>query len=359
MSLTLHVDGDRWRTHLRETHARFPGLVPVAKGNGYGLGLARLARRAEWLGVDTVAVGLYEELPEVHQRFGGSMLVLSPWRDFQRSPQSLGVDEERVIHTVGRLRDLETLAARGEAGSRPRVVLELLTSMKRHGLERGDLPRALELARTGGVRLEGVALHLPLPPPRATLSAARSSHVHEVERLLGDAGLESGQVWVSHLSESEQDILALKLPQVRLRPRIGTSLWLGERQALRVTSTVLDAHAVQRGDTYGYRQRSAPRRGTVLVVSGGTSHGIGLEAPTGEGTLKARAASIARGSLDAAGFVRSPYSVGGKLRLFAEPPHMQVSMLFIPYGAPVPEVGDELDVRVRYTATAFDRVEVS
>ena len=63
-----------------------------------------------------------------------------------------------------------------------------------------------------------------------------------------------------------------------------------------------------------------------------------------------------RGSLDAAGFVRSPYAVGGKQRLFAEPPHMQASMLFLPAGAPVPAVGSEVDVRVRYTATGFPRV---
>ena len=62
---------------------------------------------------------------------------------------------------------------------------------------------------------------------------------------------------------------------------------------------------------------------------------------------------------DAAGFVRSPYTVGGKQRLFAEPPHMQASMLFLPSGAPVPEVGDEVDVRVRYTATSFDETVVS
>ncbi len=30
---------------------------------------------------------------------------------------------------------------------------------------------------------------------------------------------------------------------------------------------------------------------------------------------------------------------------------MQASMLFLPHGAQVPEVGDEVDVRVRYTAT--------
>ncbi|MBV9831964.1 MAG: hypothetical protein JOZ82_10260 [Marmoricola sp.] len=173
------------------------------------------------------------------------------------------------------------------------------------------------------------------------------------------AGLPSRVVYVSHLSDAELAHLARLYPDFTFRPRIGTALWLGDRDALRVTATVLDAHPVERGDTYGYRGRSAPRAGTILVVSGGTAHGIGLEAPTGEQSLKARAASIARGGLDAAGFVRSPYSVGGKQRLFAEPPHMQASMLFIPAGSAVPEVGDEVAVRVRHTATWFDRVELS
>jgi hypothetical protein len=38
---------------------------------------------------------------------------------------------------------------------------------------------------------------------------------------------------------------------------------------------------------------------------------------------------------------------------------MQASMLFLPADAAVPEVGDRVDVRVRYTATTFDRVDVS
>ena len=84
VALTLYVDGDRWRTHLKDVLARHPGLVPVAKGNGYGFGLGRLARKAEWLGVDTLAVGTYEELPHVMQRYDGSLLVLTPWRPFSR-----------------------------------------------------------------------------------------------------------------------------------------------------------------------------------------------------------------------------------------------------------------------------------
>ena len=42
MSLTLTVDGDRWRTTCARVADAHPGLVPVAKGNGYGFGLGRL-----------------------------------------------------------------------------------------------------------------------------------------------------------------------------------------------------------------------------------------------------------------------------------------------------------------------------
>ena len=122
---------------------------------------------------------------------------------------------------------------------------------------------------------------------------------------------------------------------------------------------MLDVHEVDRGEVYGYRGRSVPKAGHIVVASGGTAHGIGLEAPTGDTSIKARAATLARGGLDAVGFVRSPYSIDGKQRLFAEPPHMQASMLFLPQGARVPAVGDPIDVRVRYTATTFDDVVVT
>ncbi len=93
-----------------------------------------------------------------------------------------------------------------------------------------------------------------------------------------------------------------------------------------------------------------------MVVSGGTAHGIGLRRRPATLSLRSRAATLARGGLDAAGFVRSPFSIDGKQRLFAEPPHMQASML-LPARRRVepPAVGDELDVRVRFTATDVDR----
>ncbi|MGN0062937.1 MAG: alanine racemase, partial [Nocardioides sp.] len=92
MGLDLTVDGARWREHLRATAAATPGLVPVAKGNGYGFTLGRLARRAQWLDgqsastgtpIDLLAVGTYDELGEVVDRYAGDLLVLTPWRSFQ------------------------------------------------------------------------------------------------------------------------------------------------------------------------------------------------------------------------------------------------------------------------------------
>ena len=350
MSLTLTVDGDRWRTHLRAVAESTPGLVPVAKGNGYGFTLGRLARKAAWLEVDTLAVGTYEELPEVGDRFPGSLLVMTPWRPFVADLAPAIAD--RVVHTISRPGDLAALLER-QPGAR--FVLERMTSMRRHGLSARELWDLAAGARTGGGRLEGVALHLPL---------GDGGHLPEVARLMNDiAGMGLDQprhrtIWVSHLTDAELTSLRTAYADFTIRPRIGTGLWLGVRDALHVTATVVDVHAVERGDVFGYRSRSAPKSGHLLVVSGGTAHGIGLEAPTGDPSLRSRAATLARGGLDAAGLVRSPYSIDGKQRLFAEPPHMQASMLFLPADAAVPEVGDEIDVRVRYTATTFDRIVI-
>jgi alanine racemase len=349
MPLTLYVDGDRWRSHLRAVRDAHPGIVPVTKGNGYGFGLPRLAEESAALGVDTLAVGTYPEVGHV-AGFPGSVMVLSPWRPFEDA-----VYGDHVVHTVGRLSDLGELSARED---RPRVVLERMTSMRRHGFTARELrAAALAAQEQGGVTVEGVAVHLPMAG-----HGPDSGHLAEMERLMTDvvaAGLATRRVYVSHLTDTELATLAGRYPDYELRPRIGTSLWLGDRGALAVRATVLDVHPVERGDLFGYRGRSVPKSGHILVVSGGTAHGIGLEAPTGGSTLRDRAVRLAQGGLDAAGFVRSPYTVGGKQRLFAEPPHMQASMLFLPHGAPVPGVGEEVDVRVRYTTATFDRTTIS
>ncbi|MEP6527539.1 MAG: alanine racemase [Nocardioidaceae bacterium] len=343
MPLTLYVDGERWRAHLRSVADSRPGLVPVAKGNGYGLGLSRLARKSDWLGADLLAVGTYEEIPAVAQRFHGDLLVLTPWRPWVTP----GPHEDRVVHTVGRLEDLRALADRGD---RARVVLEFLTSMGRHGLSAHDVKPALPYLDR--LRLEGIALHLPM----ARANSDETERWVDVHR---EARLPATQLFVSHLTPAEETAAQERHGELKVRPRVGTALWLGDRAALHPRTTVLDVHAVSRGDRVGYRQRRIPRDGSLLVVAGGTAHGIALESPAANTSARQRAIALARGGLDAAGFALSPFTIDGKQRWFAEPPHMQASLLFLPASAQTPVVGDEIDVDVRFTTTTFDRVLIS
>ncbi|MGH3358912.1 MAG: alanine racemase [Nocardioidaceae bacterium] len=346
MSLTLRIDGDRWRGHLRTVAEAHPGLVPVIKGNGYGFGRAALARRAQWLESDAIAVGTYTELPSVMSRFGGDVLVMSPWRSFLPEVRDGSAYDPRIIHTVGRIDDIQHLA---QAQPGTRVVVEGVTSMERHGLDRHALADAAKAL--GRLELVGFTLHLPMT----------GGNLDEAERwiaALQASRLDTATVYVSHLTETELATLRERRPDVTIRPRIGTDLWLGDRGALRVSAAVLDVHEISRGERIGYRQRATPRDGHLLIVSGGTSHGIGLEAPTAATSVRQRATSMAKGGLEAAGVALSPYTVAGKQRWFAEPPHMQASMLLLPQSVTPPQVGDEVGVDVRFTITTFDRVEL-
>ena len=343
MSLVMKVDGDRWRNHLRSVVASSPGIIPVAKGNGYGFGVGRLARRAEWLGVPTLAVGTYEELEQAISRFPGDLVVLTPWRPYL--PEAVAaLGHPRVIHTVGRTPDLVALDG-------CRVVIEVATSMRRHGFA----PEQIEevLTATDRSRVEAISVHLPLPG---------AENAHEFARLLATlapAARAHGitEVWVSHLSNDQ--LRAAATEGLTLRPRVGTQLWLGGPGAIEVEASVLDQHPIKRGETFGYRRRSAKAPGHLLIVSGGTAHGFGLESPAGSLSARDRAATIARGGLDAMGRVRSPFFIADHQAMFAEPPHMQSSMLFIPSDAPLAAPGETVRARVRHTATLFDRVEIS
>jgi Alanine racemase, N-terminal domain len=345
--VTLRLDGERWREHLRTVAGATPGIVPVIKGNGYGYGLRLLAEESVTLGADTVAVGIPSEVAVVRDAFPGDVVILNPWDATSALATKLSY-EPSVITTVSRLSDLELLVARDD---HPRVLVEVLTSMRRHGIPQDHLGKVAELLPS--VRFEGWTIHLPL-------------HVEgryaEAERL-GRAALAvaPGTLWFSHLPPEETVALARQLggagaDSVPVRQRVGTRLWLGDKLARTSTATVLDVHAVKRGERAGYRQRVVPAAGWIVVVAGGTSHGIGMEAPTSAKTLRHRAIALATGSLAAAGLALSPYTINGKKRWFLEPPHMQSSQVFLPAKEKPPAIGDEIPVELRLTTATVDCV---
>ncbi|MCL3838175.1 alanine racemase [Aeromicrobium duanguangcaii] len=341
MAFDLQIRAADWRAHLVATRDAHPAIVPVIKGNGYGLGRQRLAGEAFRLGADMISVGTYEEAAELLGAFTGDVQVLTPWRPF--SPR---VADGRLIHTVSRIEDIAPLAAQLPGA---RIVVEGLTSMARHGMDRHSITEAARLIAEAGLVVEGFAIHLPMAG--ANLPEARTWCA-----ILETSALATTTVFCSHLTVSELEQLRTERPNLTIRPRVGTALWLGRLDTLEVRSTVLDVHTVQRGERVGYRQGRVPRDGHVLVVAGGTSHGIGLEAPRAVAGVAGRGKAVAKGGLAAAGLALSPFTVAGKQRWFVEPPHMQASMILLPEGVPVPAVGDRLPAAVRYTIAQFDAI---
>jgi hypothetical protein len=235
------------------------------------------------------------------------------------------------VHTITHGPDLDDLASRV---GRPRVVVEGLSSMNRHGIPADWMQQTLDALAP--CELLALSLHLPLG----------SGHVPEVRRWVDRFAVPEWQL--SHLTPAEQGELRAAYPDHAFRVRVGTQLWLGDPKACVVRGHVLDVRHVSTGDRAGYRAKRL-RAGWLLVVAGGTAHGVALEAPSGADSMRHRAVALAEGALEAAGRVRSPFKVDGHTTWFVEPPHMHISLVMLPEGSTPPEVGDEVDVRVRNT----------
>ena len=289
-----------WRSHVASVVNTVDGLVPVVKGNGYGFGRVELAHLAAEF-ADTVAVGTVHELAGLPDEL--NVVVLTP----TLAPP----DTTAAILTVG-----SDAHIAGLAGWRGRVLVKLASSMQRYG-------RGAELvaeARSSGLDVVGVSIHPPL-------AGSAGDHAREiVERL--DSIEPTLPVWISHLDPTT----AATLPDSHTyRLRLGTALWHGDKSFLHLDADVLDVRAVDEGRPAGYRQAPVAGDGHLVMIGAGTANGV---APLPDG--------------------RSPFHFERRRLALHEPPHMHTSMVFVPAGEPLPEVGRRVDLQRPLTTTTID-----
>jgi hypothetical protein len=383
MSFTVHVRRERWYEHQDSvwaavTRASGTTPVPVIKGNGYGLGQETLTEQAVRLDADTVAVGTVWEVEAAASRGNHDIVVLQPFDplDTTAAEEWWRIGERlhagRVIRTIASPEALLTLC---DGPGSVRVILEGRSSVQRFGMVESQLlelladtrvRHALERAR---ILIEGLSIHLPMVQPKGAKplpGVVGTPRVHEVVRWAGlwhaqtlvwtGHNSPASTVWVSHLNDDEVALVVSSVPDIVLRVRVGTRLWLGDRGALQAYGTVLAAHTVKENTPAGYRQRTGPSDATLLVIGGGTAHGVGLSAPTPATRMRQRLVTVGTGALAAVSRSLSPFTWAGKQRWFAEPPHQHVSLVWIPWGSDMPAVGDLIPAEVRYTTSRFDAV---
>lgn len=376
MTFSLHVDAAKFRSHLVSVMNGYASsgadLVPVIKGNGYGFGRGILAGEASRLGCNRIAIGTVWELGQSLADFSGEILVLEPFNVVDESAvvqwrKHLEQNAERIIVTASNL-DLASVRSAGAKN----IYLEGKTSLSRFGMLHFDMQ---SLENFSDMKVLGLSLHLPIAQ-----SPTKVDVTTEISAAFNGADLSKSmtELWnwivlyeelstkhslpkhisISHITEKQVQSLKKMLQNYKfdldIEVRIGTKLWLGEPDALQATGTVLQIHELLHRQTVGYQQIDSGNHKRLVVVSGGTAHGVAMAAPTNASSLRKRGVAIAEGLSQAIGKVRSPFSYQGKNLDFVEPPHMQVSMLWSNDSNLA--VGDTLVCNVRNTTTNFDSV---
>lgn len=318
MTLRLTIDEHRWQAHVDATRAAFPGLTPVVKGNGYGIGRAALAEFAQiWSRV--LVMGTVHEALQHRRIADEQVLVLTPAvRRVSLPPW--------VLPTVGRTEHVEAVA--GHTGA---VAVKLRSTMNRYGTDPAGLAPLLDLLDRRGHQLYAVLLHLPLP----SAPYAAASAVAEIEAWLPHVP-KHVLVSVSHLDATAFAALRERHADRTFEIRLGTALWHGDKSFMHLRADVLDVHPVRAGDVVGYRHTPVAGDGTLVMVGAGSTHGV---APVDGG--------------------RSPFHFSRRRLDLVEAPHMHTSMCWVPAGEPVPQVGDWVDVQRPLIAVAADEVEWS
>lgn len=302
MTIRLTVDRDRWWQHATDVAASVEGLVPVVKGNGYGFGRNNLAIAASRLS-PIIAVGTVHELDGLPGDV--TVVVLTP----TLTPPS----DTAAVLTVGSHRHLDALQ-----GWEGRVVVKLESPMHRFG---GSVGLVAEAQRRG-LRTVGVAIHPPLAGTDEDRLGFITGQLPHIDPTL--------DVWLSHLSPGAYELL----PDThRYKLRIGTYLWHGDREAIRLEADVLDTRPAEAGSTAGYRLNTIDGDSTIVMIGAGSAAGV---APLPDG--------------------RSPFHFARRRLELIEPPHMHTSMALVPFGEPCPIVGDWVDLQRPLTMTSADEL---
>ena len=376
MTFSLNVNAAKFRGHLVSVMNSYATsgaeLVPVIKGNGYGFGRDLLADEASRLGCNRIAIGTVWELGQALADFAGQILVLEPFNSsdapaVEKWRQHLEHNAARIIVTVSKV----DLAAVRSAGAKD-IYLEGKTSLSRFGILPYDMQ---SISNFDDLNVLGLSLHLPI-----VQAAHKVDATTEISSAFDGAALSQSMTetwnWIvlyqemstkfslpKHLSlshVSEDLVMSLKKMMqsynfdLEIEVRVGTKLWLGEPSALQATGTVLQIHEITHQQTVGYQQIATGTNKRLIVVSGGTAHGVAMAAPSNARSLRKKGVAIAEGFSQAIGKVRSPFSCDGRNLDFVEPPHMQVSMLWSNDMSIA--VGDELNCNVRNSTSNFDCV---
>ena len=306
MSLRLTVNEHAFRAHVAHIVGSTPGLIPVVKGNGYGLGRPFLLQLvSELLGSEqAVAVGTVFEAQDIPA--STPVYILTPIGEFDQVSIP-----SNAIPTVATERDLAVLQNKGWKSP---VVVKLASPMQRFGVEAHEFLALVQHISAAGLTIHSCSLHLPLHQTDEEIYEQLATWIPLVPQCV--------TVTLSHVSATQLATQQKKFPDARFEVRLGTALWHGDKSFFSMHTEVLAVHSIKKGTAVGYHSTPAPADGHIVVVAAGTTHGV---------------SPLENGS--------SPFHFEKQRLTLLEAPYMHSAMCFVPHGQPCPKVGDAIDVQ--------------
>ncbi len=338
MSFYLEVDKTKFQEHLLSVKKDVENLIPVIKGTGYGFGLNYLTKEALRLGVDAIAVGTVYEAEKIAEDFTGKILILEPYHSRDLAASAIWESfHERFIRTISSLDSKFNF-------DMP-FVIEGRVSTNRFGLSKDQI-KEIDLNNN---LIEGLALHL----------AINQSDDKKLKEILDWLEVWQGvtpnkTIWLSHISKELLNKLKVLKPELKFNIRIGTELWLGDKSFVSAKGVVLGI--IEGVERAGYSQKRLKNGKKIVVVSGGTANGVGLNSDITIKKSSDRLRVFLTGLLGAFGRYQSAFLLRGKKTYLFEPTHMNVTLIKVASNEKV-SIGDELEARVRYSTCNFDFIK--
>lgn len=245
-------------------------VVPVLKGNGYGLGDTELARLYVEAGVKTLAVSTIDEAERVCAAAPeAEVLLLSPYRSEEEAKRVVSSGATAAVGSYEGAALLDRLA--GEAGVKCRAHLAFDTGMGRFGFLPEETERAVAAAKDfGNLEIAGCFTHFSNSFGKKGKSAKKQFSLFEqCVKTLENNGIGPLK---KHVSNSAAAIL---YPQFSLDAvRVGSALLgrvsvlnrLGLKKVGRLDCPVCEVRTLPAGHNIGYADTYRTKKPTEIAV---------------------------------------------------------------------------------------------
>jgi alanine racemase len=172
---------------IREQIPPGTGITAVVKANAYGHGVEELSRELRYL-VEMFAVANVVEARQLHRYAPGTpILILGPALPEERRE----IVESEFMPVVSSVDEARGYAELVEDGPPVNVHLAVDTGMGRIGVWQDDVVEiAYAISQISGIRLTGIATHLPVPDEDIEWTGLQLTHWREIVQALESRGVE-------------------------------------------------------------------------------------------------------------------------------------------------------------------------